>query len=292
MTKSKERIAFEIVNYLFLTLLSITTLYPFLNQLSLSFSTTRHAVTPGLHIFPNFSEFTLASYRAIMRSRFIWTGFRNSVIRTVAGTVLSLFIYGLTAYPLSKKGFPGVKIFTFIFVFTMLFDGGVIPNYLLIRSLGLQNSLIALIVQGVVSAFNIIIMRNFFRSIPESLEESAKLDGAGDITIFFRIIAPLSKPVFATIALWVAIWHWNNWFDALLYITRRDRQVLQIILREILIQNTGDMWADIRTSQAQDFQLVQLQAAVIIVSIVPIMSVYPFLQRHFIKGIMLGSVKG
>lgn len=292
MTKSRERVVFEVFNYLFLTLLSVTTLYPFLNQLSLSFSTTRHAVTPGLHIFPNFSEFTLASYQAIMRSRYIWTGFRNSVIRTAGGTLLALLVYGLTAYPLSKKGFPGVKIFTFLFVFTMLFDGGVIPNYLLIRRLGLQNSLLALIVQGVVSAFNIIIMRNFFRSIPESVEESAKLDGAGDITIFFRIIAPLSKPVFATIALWLAIWHWNSWFDALLYITRRDTQVLQIILREILIQNTGDMWADIRTSQARDFQLVQLQAAVIIVSIVPIMSVYPFLQRHFIKGIMLGSVKG
>jgi putative aldouronate transport system permease protein len=174
----------------------------------------------------------------------------------------------------------------------MLFDGGVIPNYILIRKLGLMNTRFALIVQGVVSAFNIIIMRNFFFGIPESLEESAKIEGAGDITIFFRIVVPLSKPVMATIGLWVAVWHWNNWFDAMIYITDRSKQILQIILREILINNSGEMMNEMRMMQNLDFQMLQLRAAVIIVSVVPVMMIYPFIQRYFIKGIMLGSVKG
>jgi putative aldouronate transport system permease protein len=155
-----------------------------------------------------------------------------------------------------------------------------------------MNSRLALIVQGVVSAFNIIIMRNFFFAMPESLEESAKIEGAGDITIFFRIILPLSKPVMATIGLWVAVWHWNNWFDAMIYISDRSKQVLQIILREILIHNMGDMMTEVRMTQSMDFQMLQLRAAVIIVSVLPVMMIYPFIQKYFIKGIMLGSVKG
>jgi putative aldouronate transport system permease protein len=283
---------FDIINVIILTLLVFTTLYPFLNQLTLSLSTTKEAYSPGLHLFPKPGEMTIDPYRVVFRSRNIWIGFGNSVIRVVAGTLLALLIYGLSAYALSKPNFPGVKIFTFLFVFTMLFDGGVIPNYILIRKLGLMNTRLALIFQGVVSAFNIIIIRNFYKAIPESLEESAKIEGAGDITIFFRIILPLSKPVMATVGLWVAIWHWNNWFDAMLYITNQDKQVIQIILREILINNTGDMLSDVRKSQSMDFQLVQLRAAVIIISILPMMMLYPFLQRYFVKGIMLGSVKG
>jgi putative aldouronate transport system permease protein len=220
------------------------------------------------------------------------TGFLNSIIRATLGTILSLLVYGLTAYPLSKRRLPGVKILTWIFVFTMLFDGGIIPNYILIRNLGLMNTRFALIVQGVVSAFNIIIMRNFFFSLPESLEESAKIEGAGDLTIFFRIVVPLSKPVMATIGLWVAVWHWNNWFDAMIYITDRSKQILQIILREILINNSGEMMNEMRMMSNLDFQMLQLRAAVIIISVVPVMLIYPFIQRYFIKGIMLGSVKG
>lgn len=284
--------AFDIINVIILTLLVFTTLYPFLNQLTLSLSTTKEAYSPGLHLLPKPGEMTIDPYRVVFRSRNIWIGFGNSVIRVVAGTLLALLVYGLSAYALSKPNFPGVKIFTFLFVFTMLFDGGVIPNYILIRKLGLMNTRLALIFQGVVSAFNIIIIRNFYKSIPESLEESAKIEGAGDITIFFRIILPLSKPVMATVGLWVAIWHWNNWFDAMLYITNQDKQVIQIILREILINNTGDMLSDVRKNQSMDFQLVQLRAAVIIISILPMMMLYPFLQRYFVKGIMLGSVKG
>ncbi len=290
--KSPERIIFEAFNYIVLTALALSTMYPFINQLTLSVSTTKEAYSPGFHMFPNFKELTFATYGLILKSKNIWTGFLNSTIRTVFGTCLALFIYSITAYPLSKKKFPGVKFFTFLFVFTMLFDGGVIPNYLLMRKLGLINTRFALIVQGVVSTFNIIIIRNFFRSIPESLEESAKLDGAGDIAVFFRIIIPLSKPVLATIGLWVAVWHWNNWFDAMLYITEQSKQVLQIVLREILIQNSGEMMNDVRKAQSTDFQLLQIRAAVIIVSVVPIMMIYPFIQKHFTKGIMLGSVKG
>jgi putative aldouronate transport system permease protein len=286
------RRTFLVVNYLLLTLIALSTLYPFINQLTLSVSTTKEAYRPGLHMVPNFNEITMGAYEVIFKSRNIWIGFRNSIVRTVLGTALALLVYGLTAYPLSKPRFPGVKLFTFLFVFTMLFDGGVIPNYILIRRLGLMNSRLALIVQGVVSAFNIIIMRNFFKSIPESLEESAKLDGAGDIVIFFRIILPLSTAVLATIGLWTAVWHWNSWFDAMLYITNKSKQVLQIILREILIQNSGEMMNDVRKSQSTDFQLIQLQAAVIMVSVIPVMLIYPFIQKHFTKGIMLGSVKG
>ncbi len=289
---SPQRQLFIIVNYLLLTIIAMSTMYPFINQLVLSISTTKEAYRSGLHMWPNFNEITFGAYQVIFKSSNIWIGFRNSVIRSAFGTALALFIYSLTAYPLSKSKFPGVKLFTFLFVFTMLFDGGVIPNYILIRRLGLMNTRLALILQGVVSTFNIIIIRNFFKSIPESLEESAKLDGAGDITIFFKIIIPLSTAVLATVSLWVAVWHWNNWFDAMLYITNKSKQVLQIILREILIQNSGEMMNDVRKTQSLDFQLIQIQAAVIIVSVVPVMMIYPFIQKHFTKGIMLGSVKG
>ena len=290
--KSRARLVFEIFNYIFLLLLVLTTAYPFLNQLSISLSTTKYAYAPGLHIFPNLKGLTLDSYKLIFKSSSLVFGFFNSIIRAALGTAFSLLVYGLTAYPLSKRNLPGVKILTWIFVFTMLFDGGIIPNYILIQKLGLMNKRFALIVQGVVSAFNIIIMRNFFFGIPESLEESAKLEGAGDITIYFRIIVPLSKPVMATIGLWVAVWHWNNWFDALIYITDRSKQVLQIILREILINNTGDMMNEMRMMQNLDFQMLQLRAAVIIVSVVPVVLIYPLIQKYFIKGIMLGSIKG
>ena len=293
MRLSRGRLAFQVFNYALLTLVVATTLYPFMNQVTLSLSTTRHAYSPGIHFLPRLSELTGDSYSLIFRTRSIWTGFLNSIIRTAGGTALALAVYGLTAYPLSKRNLPGFRFFTFLFVFTMLFDGGVIPNYLLIRNLGLMNTRFALIVQGAVSTFNIIIIRNFFKSIPESLEESARMEGAGDITIYFRIILPLSLPVMATIGLWVAVWHWNSWFDALLYISNRQKQVLQIILREILIQTqTEEMVGADAGFTERVMRSELLKYAVIIIASLPMIVLYPFLQRFFVKGVMIGAIKG
>lgn len=292
MKPTRGQRVFQFFNYIIIALIVFTTLYPFMHELSISFSTNKEAYSPGFHFFPNPNEITFTAYKTILGSSTVWTGYMNTIIRTICGTVLSLLVYGLLAYPLSKERMPFVNVFTKLLIFTMLFQGGMIPTYIIMRRLNLVNTRLILILQGVVSAFNIIVMRNFFKSIPESLEESAKIDGANDLRVFFRIILPLSKAVLATIGLWVAVWHWNAWFDGMIYIRDKDKQVLQVILRDILIMNQGDLFSDMRMADNRDFSGMQLKAAMVIVSIVPIMMVYPFIQKYFVKGIMLGAVKG
>jgi putative aldouronate transport system permease protein len=283
---------FDMLLYLLLVMIVIITLYPFWNQVALSISDDASAYSTGLLLFP--SKVSFESYALVVQYKQLWVGYGNTIVRTALGVTLSILFTSLTAYPLSKKGLPYNKLFTMLILFTMLFNGGLIPNYFLIRNLGLFDTVWALVLPGMIGAFNVFIMRNFFRSIPDSLEESAKMDGAGHMLIFRKIVIPLSKPVLATVALWVAVYHWNAWFDSMIYISDAGKQVLQVVLRKIIVENNvEDLNAALyKVGEPSKFSGRQLQATMIMCSLIPMLIAYPFVQKHFVKGIMLGAIKG
>jgi putative aldouronate transport system permease protein len=222
----------------------------------------------------------------------IVSGFANSVLRTVSGTALTLFFTCLTAYPLARKELPYRGPLLFLILFTMIFSGGIVPNYLLIKNIGLIDSIWALILPHMLTAFNVIVMKNFFQSIPESLAESAKIDGASEINILARIYVPLSKPVLATVGLWTAVSHWNQWFDAMLYITSDENQVLQTFLQRIVIESSVEMIEQgLVDPNVTQFTPETIKAATVVVTVLPMLLIYPFVQKYFVKGIMLGGVK-
>ena len=288
-TKSEK--VFTVFNYAFFFSLCIVMVYPFWHVLMYSFSDVTQAARGGLFLLPR--GFTLSTYNAVFSSPSIWTGFRVSMIVTVVGTIAGTFLTALTAYPLSKKRLRFGGFFMFLVFFTMLFNGGMIPNYLLIRDLGLLDHMGALILPGLISAFNVIVMKSFFTSLPESLEESAKIDGASDLTVFFRIILPLSTAVIATIGLFIAVAYWNDFFSSVLYINTRSGWALQMVLRDLLTNTQAAMQAaGVNVTHSMTFSAETVQSAAVIIATVPILLVYPFVQKHFVKGVMLGSVKG
>lgn len=288
---SRGEKTFHVANVLILGVLAFTTLYPFLYVLTLSFSTQAEAMRGGFHLYPR--AVTLTAYRMVFANPDILTGYMNTVFRTVVGTLLSVTLCCMCAFPLSRRNLPHRGMFTFLLVFTMLFGGGLVPTYLLIRNLGLLNNIWVYVLPGAVQAFNVIIIKNFFQSIPESLHESAVIDGAGSWRVLFQIYMPLSKPVLATVSLWTAVTHWNSWFDGLIYITDDKKQILQIFLRRIVVEsNTMLIEQGLVNPDITSFTPETLKAATIIVTIVPILLLYPFLQKYFVKGIMLGGVKG
>jgi putative aldouronate transport system permease protein len=283
----------DVMIYAILIIFCATIVLPFWHLLSISFSPSHVATRGGLVLWPQ--EFTVDNYERVLTSRWIWTGYKNTIIRTVIGVFTQLTVTSLGAYALSKKFFPHRTFWTFLIVFTMFFSGGLIPTYLLVRDLGLLNSYSAMILPGLVSAFNLVIMRNFFMAVPEEIEESCLIDGAGRWRTFFSIVLPLSKPVLATVGLWLAVGHWNAWFDVLIYITDDAKFTLPIILRRIIITGTQQMFdMTMGTITAQDSVASPegMRAAAIFVATVPILCVYPFIQKYFVQGIMLGSLKG
>ncbi|NSW92700.1 MAG: carbohydrate ABC transporter permease [Firmicutes bacterium] len=290
-SKSDRIVVF--IDYILLIILILITLYPFWDLVVLSISPRNEALSSGLRLFTLNPDFQ--AYKQVFESPEVWRSFYNSIIRVIAGTSISVFFTALTAYPLSKKDLPLNKIITGLILFTMMFSGGLIPGYLLMKSLGILDTLWVLILPGAVGAYNIIIMRNFLRTLPDSLEESAKIDGAKDFTIWWQIVLPLSTPVLATVTLWVAVGHWNAYFDALIYITDRSKYVLPVLLRRILLENQIEMYLP---GQADTSGVIvkpteeTVKAATIVISAIPIIMVYPFLQKHFTKGIVLGAVKG
>jgi len=284
-----ERI-FSIFNLIALGVLGLLCLYPFLYTLTISLSTAAQANTPGFHLYP--TEISWTSYRMVLSNPDILIGYRNTVLRTLLGTGLSVLCCAVAAYPLSRKEMPHRSMITFLIVFTMLFNGGLVPTYLIIKQLGLINSIWSLVLPTMVTAFNVIIIKNFFQALPESLVESARMDGAGEWQVLFNIYLPLSKPVLATVALWSAVFHWNAWFDAMLYITDDQNQVLQTFLQRIVVESgTELMELGITDSSVLQFTSETIKAATIIITILPILCVYPFVQKHFVKGILLGGVK-
>jgi putative aldouronate transport system permease protein len=283
---------FYTINYIIFIILGLTTLFPFLNLVAKSLSSEAAVISGIVGILP--VDFQIGTYKFVLANKQFINSFRITVIITLLGTVLALFMTVITAYPLSKTRLRGRKYIMLIFVFTMLFNGGLIPTYLLMQKLRLVNKMGVLILPGLLSVYNMLIVKNFFEGLPESLEESAKLDGASNITILFKIVLPLSKPVLATIALFYAVGLWNSYFTAMIYITRPELKPLQLYLKELLastddaLRQAGafDMNSDLnRTTEA-------VRAASIITATVPILCVYPFLQKYFVKGVLIGSVKG
>ena len=287
MKLSRGEKIFQFFLIIFIACISITMLYPFLHVLSISLSTPAEALRPGIHLFPQ--EISFRSWSRVFHTDTVWVALGNTVFRTVVGTTLTLLFMAMGAYPLSRRYLPHRNFYTMFIVFTMFFGGGLIPSYLLIKSLGLIDSRWVLIIPGLISTFSLLILRNFFMGIPDELEDSAKIDGANDMRILFGIIIPLSKPVLATLALWSAVSHWNAWFDALLYLQDQSKVVLQLFLRRLVISAEGDPMLQANPQQEAP---ETLKAAVIMFTALPILVVYPFLQRYFVKGILVGSLKG
>lgn len=284
-----ERI-FEVFNILFLLLLCLVTLYPFIYVLFASLSEPAWVVQQrGLIWHP--SGLNLEAYRLVFDNPMITSGYLNTLFIVSAGTCLNVFMTALGAYGLSRQNVMWKNPIMFFIVFTMFFSGGLIPSYLLVTGLGMLDSLWALIIPGAVSAFNLIIMRTAFQSIPHSLEESAKLDGANDFTVLIRIILPLSMPVIAVMILFYGVGHWNSWFGAMIYLRDRELYPLQLVLREILITNSTDsMLTSAGTADKMPIGET-IKYATIIVATVPILLLYPFLQKYFVKGVMIGAIK-
>ena len=268
--------------------------FPFWNQMVLSVADRAQLYSVEVAWYPK--TINLASYRSMLHFTQLWRGYANTIFRTVLGTFLSLAVTSAMAYPLSKKDLPLNKFVTTMLVITMLFGGGLIPSYLLItQTLKLTNTIWAMVLPGLVGAYNVFIIRNCFASLPQDLEESAFLDGAGFFRIFLQIVLPLSVPVLMTVGLWIAVGHWQAWYDYMLYMTNPDGWGLGMVIRKILIMNRPqDALAAVQRTYGSESAVDQrqLQAAVIMVSILPMLIIYPFIQKFFTKGIMLGAVKG
>lgn len=279
----------DIFCYSVLIILCISILVPFMQVITISLSPSHIVNTYGLKLFPK--EITLDGYMRVLTDKSIWVGYKNTLIVTIGGTILNVIFSVFGAYPLSKRYLPQRTLWTGLIVFTMYFSGGLIPRYMLIKELGMINSLTALVFPSLISAYNMIIVRNYFMSLPDSLEESGRIDGAHDYTILFRIILPLSKPIIATIALWYGVAHWNSWFSSMLYIQERNKHVVQYLLKLILKTGQLDEMGDSMELAASVNTETMKMAALVIVT-APILAVYPFIQKYFVKGIMVGSLKG
>ncbi|WP_240415932.1 carbohydrate ABC transporter permease [Paenibacillus periandrae] len=282
---------FDGFNYTFLFAFALITIIPFIYIVSVSFAEPEEVLRRGFILFP--TTFSLEGYRyifstdTIVRSLFVTIGI------TVAGTLINLIFTSLLAYPLSRQDFDGRKLFMMLIVFTMLFNGGILPTFIVVKAMGLLNTYWALLIPNAISAFNLIVIVSFFRQLPDGLEEAAKIDGCSDPGILVRIVLPLSAPVLATFALFYAVGHWNTFFSAILYINNSKMWPIQVWLRQIVILSQGGIGDSTQFDQnfvALPPQIIKM--AVIVISTVPILLVYPFLQKHFAKGVLLGSVKG
>ena len=276
-----ERI-FYWADALLMILLCVLILIPLVHVLAGSFSDgVAYMGHSGLLIWP--LNPTVDAYRAVFRNQNIWTGYANTLFIVVVGTVLDMIFTLVAAYVLSRRNYMLKRFFTIMVVFSMYFSGGMIPFFLVVKEVGLYKSTWALIIPSLINVFNLIIMRTAMLGVPDSLEESAQLDGAGHLTILFRIITPLILPTVAVVTLYYAVSHWNSWFNAMLFIKDRKQYPLQLILREVLILSDTD----------EDFTLSEtVQFATIVVATVPVLTIYPFIQKYFVKGVMVGAVKG
>ena len=278
--------------YLFLVLVLLVVLYPVIYIVSASFSDP-NAVTAGkVWLYP--VDFSLRGYQVTFQNPQIVTGYLNSLFYTVVGTFISVVLTVFVAYPLSRRDLYGSNFLMFLITFTLIFSGGLIPTYLVVRQLGMIDTRWALLIPQAVAAFQVIIARTFFRAtIPEELVEAAELDGCNDLQFLWSVVLPLSKPIIAVLALMYAVSQWNGYFDALIYLKSSDLQPLQIVLRNILILNTTASGSMDATAMAQRRQLADLlKYCLVVVGSVPVLLIYPFVQRYFVKGILIGSIKG
>ncbi len=284
---------FDIFNYLLLTLLMLITLYPFLHVISGAISGPGALIGhKGALLWPKGTP-TLKAFELVFRNPNIVSGYRNTIIVMVLGTMLNIFMTSLGAYVTSRQQFGIKRVMMFMIIFTMYFSGGMIPRYLFLKNyLGMGDHLGSLIIPGAISAYNLIIMRTSFASVPASLEESARIDGANDFVILFKIILPLSMATVAVMVLFYGVGHWNTWFDAMIFLRSRELYPLQLILREILVNESTESMT--MGMQGDDVELLSdnLKYATIVVATLPILCIYPVIQKHFVKGVMIGAVKG
>jgi putative aldouronate transport system permease protein len=279
----------------FLFLVCAVMLYPMLRVVAMSFSDAKYIVSGEVSIFPK--GFNVLGYQIILKDPSIWQAYRNTILYAGVGTLITLIVTSLVAYPLSIPNFVLKKPLTIYLAVTMFFSGGMIPTYIAIQKMGGINSLWVMVLPGCLSAYNAFVYRSFFQGISPSLRESATIDGANDLIIFFRVILPLSKPLLATFSLFSAVSHWNSWFSAVLYLRDSSLHPLQMILRKLVVTESMDMLSSgeselIVMFAAQQVAPQNIQMAAVIVILVPILSIYPFLQKYFVKGMMVGSIKG
>ncbi|MDB4866538.1 MAG: binding-protein-dependent transport system inner rane component [Cohnella sp.] len=283
------------VIYFLLLIMAFVMVYPYWNSLVISFNVGQDTMLGGLTFWPR--QFTLENYRIVFQDKRLMDAFFISVARTVIGTLLSVFLTAMFAYGMSVKGLIGRKYYMIFCIVTLYFGGGLIPYFLLIRGLGLMNSFWVYIIPGIISVWNMIIFRTFFMGLPTGLEESAKIDGANYFSIFFRIILPVSGPVIATLSLFTAVSHWNDWFSATIFITKSNLLPIQTVLQQILKSNIVSEQLSQISGAAQEqlskktITAKSLTMATMMVTTIPIMMVYPFLQKYFVKGVMVGSLK-
>lgn len=282
------------LNYIMLIAFLIIVLYPFVYIVSCSFSSGQALISGKVTLLP--VNPTLEGYKAILEYKDIWTGFANSFLYTIAGTLVGLTLTILAAYPLSRFSLVGRRPLMMLFLFTMLFNGGLVPNYMLVLSLGLLNTAWAIILPTALSAYNVIVARTFFiNTIPNELHESAELDGCGEFRFLISIVLPLSKAIMAVLVLWIAIGFWNSYFNPMIYLNDKSKFPLQLILREILLMANVDFTKAAANPELyyKNQQLSEiLRYGTIIISALPLMILYPFIQKYFVQGVMIGSVKG
>ena len=280
---------FDFCNILFMLCLAFITLYPMYNIFIVSISSAEYIYAGAVSFIPKGINFD--AYRMVFKNDSIWRSFGNSILYTTVGTAINVVCSAMCAYPLSRKDFYGRGFFTLFVAVTMFISGGMIPSYLVVNQLKLINTMWAIVLPGAISTYNMIIMRTFFQNLPVSLQESAYLDGANDITILFKVVLPLSMPIIATMTLFYAVGHWNSYFNAMIYLNSKSKFPLQVLLREIVVAgNIADESSDLTSNI--NIIAINFKYAVIVITVVPILVVYPFLQKHFTKGVMIGAIKG
>lgn len=279
---------FDITNYLFITVFSVACLFPFFYVASFSITPYADYLKNPLKLIP--SHITLVAYENIFKMKLMWTGYYNTIFITVIGVLINIFLMIISAYPLSKKDLKGRNIILVLITFTMFFNGGLIPNFYLVKSLHIYNTLWSLILPTALGAYNLILMKNFMSTIPESLEESAVIDGANDFAILFKIIVPLSKPAIATFVIFQAVAQWNTFFNAIIYTSQRSLWPLMLVLREMVVDD-GGVATDVNDANS-GVAIFTIRMAIIIFATLPILLVYPFAQKYFMKGLLVGSIKG
>ncbi|MEW4368980.1 carbohydrate ABC transporter permease [Paenibacillus kandeliae] len=279
---------FTIINHTLLILIALACLLPFVNVIASSFASTQEVVSKRFILFP--TTFSLDAYRYILSTPTIFKGLGVSIGTTLVGTLVSMALTAFMAYALSRRYLAGRNAINFIVVFSMLFSGGMIPTFLIVKSVGLIDSYWSMILPVAINAFNLIIMRNFFQALPDSLEESAKIDGCNDFGVFFKIMLPLALPSIATISLFYAVTYWNTYMNAILYLNDSGKWPIQVLLRQIVIVSSGMQAEGSSVDVIPPAQTIKM--AVIVVATVPMLIAYPFVQKHFTKGALLGAVKG
>lgn len=290
-TKINDGKWFDVTVYVIAAILFVIVLYPILFVISASFSEPSAVISGKMVLWP--VGFTFKAYIEVLHNQDVWIGYRNTLFYTALGTVINLIMTTAAAYPLSRRDLPGRNIIMFAITFTMFFQGGLIPTFLIVKDLHMVNTFWALILPAAITTYNLIVMRTYFQTnIPWEMQEAAMIDGCSNIRLLWHIILPLSKPIMAVMVLFYSVFHWNAYFNALIYLRDRELYPLQIILREILVSNQSALM-DNSTSMVDSLMLAEtMKYALIMIASIPVLVLYPFAQKHFVKGVMIGSVKG